>query len=342
MLREREPNAREFDAIVLLDLERQGVDPLDPALRDEMAERLVQLFELVVGRRVAEPDHEQIAGVAQAVVVGVEAVDLANGVVAGVGDEVELGVGRGDESTSNELAVDETCDPFPVRVARSVEQHDRNRNALACLGQRQQFERLVERAESTRQRDERTALLDQHQLAGEEVLHADILGVTGDDRVRALLEREPDRYADALFAPGALHRSLHDPRACAGDDHPVLVGEPLGHQARLDVQRVVGLGPRRAEDRNLATTPKRGEHRVGLAHLDHRRRRDLEVEGRRAVGDHRCRGPQQFLGVATIVRRVEHVEQVLDGGRDCGAQRKGHNSTVGLPGKTFRNLRMSA
>ena len=176
-----------------------------------------------------------------------------------------------------------SCDRLPVRVAGRVEQHDRHRQALAGLGQRQQLERLVERAEPAGQADEALALLDQHQLAGEEVLHADVLVVAGDHRVGALLERQADRHADRL----ARARRPPSPACMIPGPAPVTtiqpcVGQLGGDVAGLHVQRVGHLRAGRAEDGHLRHVVERREHLERLAHLLQRGAGDLQVERARA------------------------------------------------------------
>ena len=185
---------------------------------------------------------------------------------------------------------------LPVRVAGRVEEHDRYRQPLAGLGEREQLEGLVERAEPAGKADERLALLHQHQLAGEEVLHAHVLLVAGDHRVGALLERQPDRHADALLDAGALHRRLHDPRAGARDHHPPLGGELGGDVVRLLVQRIVRPRAGRAEHRHLGPIAIRREHGEGVAHLGEGGGGDLQVERLGAIGDQPEGAVDQLLG----------------------------------------------
>jgi hypothetical protein len=89
---------------------------------------------------------------------------------------------------------------------------------------------------------------------------------------------QPDRHADAALAPGALHARLHDARAGAGDDHPAALGELGGDVVGVLVERVVGAGAGRAEDRDLRDVAVRIEHGEGVAHLGDRERGDLQVE----------------------------------------------------------------
>jgi len=148
----------------------------------------------------------------------------------------------------------------------------------AGLLQGEHLEHLVERPEAAGHADEALRLLDQHQLAGEEVLHGDELVVAGDDLVRLGLERQPDAHADRLLATGALHAGLHDPRAGPGDHHPPLVGHGGREVPRLLVQRVLRQGPGRPEDRHLRHAFVRGEREERGPHLLEGRVRDLEIE----------------------------------------------------------------
>ena len=75
---ELEADAREVDVVVLADLDRQRrrcARSCPDATR--CGEALVELGQLLVGRGVAQADHGLVADVADRVVVGVEALDLA-------------------------------------------------------------------------------------------------------------------------------------------------------------------------------------------------------------------------------------------------------------------------
>ena len=112
---------------------------------------------------------------------------------------------------------------LPVGAAGHVEQHDRRRRRPCPSARSVSSSKVSSRVPKPPGRDdEAVRLLHQHQLAGEEVLHLDELGVAGDERVGALLERQPDVHAEAVLAAGALEAGGHDPGPGAGDDHPAL------------------------------------------------------------------------------------------------------------------------
>ena len=110
---------------------------------------------------------------------------------------------------------------MPVPVVLAV-QHHREVLDLAGLDQRQRLEQLVERPEAAREDDEALGVLDEHDLAHEEVaeLHAEV-----DVLVQALLEGQLDVAADGdaarLLRPAV--GGLHDARAAAGDDREALL-----------------------------------------------------------------------------------------------------------------------
>ncbi len=83
-------------------------------------------------------------------------------------------------------------------------------------------------------------LLDQHQLAGEEVAHLDQLRVLRDERVGVLFVGQADVHAEGVLAPGTLEPGRHDAGAGAGHDHPVGRREPGRQVAGQDVDGVVG------------------------------------------------------------------------------------------------------
>ena len=63
------------------------------------------------------------------------------------------------------------CQSFQYVPARLVHHHDREDVRLAGLDQRERLERLVVGAEPAGEQHDRVRLLDEHQLAGEEVPH---------------------------------------------------------------------------------------------------------------------------------------------------------------------------
>ena len=100
---------------------------------------------------VLHAQHEIAVDEPQRVVVAVEAGDLGERDVHVVGDRARA---RGRRARCSravaQLALDELHPARPVRAAGHVEQHDRRGRRLAGLHERQQLERLVERAEAAR------------------------------------------------------------------------------------------------------------------------------------------------------------------------------------------------
>src|SRR2546427_2102462 len=84
------------------------------------------------------------------------------------------------------------------------------RVVLARLQQREELERFVLCAVPAGEHRARVGLPRKEQLAGEEILEVDELGVVHDRRVGLLLEREQDVYAEAVLPPGSLVRRPHD------------------------------------------------------------------------------------------------------------------------------------
>jgi len=135
------------------------------------------------------------------------------------------------------------------------------------LDEGQQFESLVQGAETAWHQHERLGLLDEHQFASEEVLEVDELGISGDIGVCGGLEGQHDVYAERPVPPGALVAGLHDPGACAGDDHPSPVGDGTREVPGQRVFRPALGGPGGSEDCGLADVAVRGEHAERVAHL---------------------------------------------------------------------------
>ena len=156
-----------------------------------------------------------------------------------------------DQAPRLDLLGQEAAPAVPVGPAGDVEQDHGRRLGLARLEQGQQLEALVEGAEPAGQHDEAVRLLQEHELAGEEVAHLDQLGVLGDEPVGPLLVGEPDVHPDRLVAPGALHAGGHDARPGPGHHHPPGAGHGGGQRPGLPVGGVVGLGAGRAEDGDL-------------------------------------------------------------------------------------------
>ena len=82
VLGERRSGCGQLDVVVVAPLDVQRLGALDRAPRDEVAEALVELGELLVRRTVAQADDQVVADVADRVVVAVEAVDLGGRLLA--------------------------------------------------------------------------------------------------------------------------------------------------------------------------------------------------------------------------------------------------------------------
>ena len=135
----------------------------------------------------------------------------------------------------------------------------------------------------------------------------DELVVAGDDRVGAPA-RTAAGWSRRSSAPG---RRPPCPAAMMPGPAPVTTIHPwsarsAGHLAGLLVDRVVGAGPGRAEDRHLGHVLERREDPERVAHLGQRRGGDLEVEPVDVVGGEGDGHGQQVachLGVAHADRR---------------------------------------
>ena len=148
---------------------------------------------------------------------------------------------------------------------------------LAGLQQREHFQPFVQRAEAAGHQAEGVALLDEHQFAGEEILHVDELAVAGDDRVDRLLEGQEDVQAHGVFAAGADVARLHDPAGRAGNHEPALLGHRPAKRGRLPVGRLVGRRAGRTEQRHLAAVPVGRKHLERITQLAERAAKDLQV-----------------------------------------------------------------
>ena len=113
-------------------------------------------------------------------------------------------------------------------------------------------------------------------------------------------------------ATGALHAGLHDAGACAGHDHPADSGQLFGDSAGLLVERIVGLGAGRSEDRHLANVAVRLEDGEGVAHLGDGRAGDLEIEQIGLVGDQTEDLGNELFRDSKVLRNIEFAQCILD------------------------------
>ena len=84
----------------------------------------------------------------------------------------------------------------PVARTRGVHEDDGHNLARARLDQRQRLEPLFMSPEATRKERDRVRLLNEDDLAREEVTEVDELRVSPDGLVLGLLERQPDVHAE--------------------------------------------------------------------------------------------------------------------------------------------------
>ncbi len=115
------------------------------------------------------------------------------------------------------------------------------------MDERDRLEELVERAEAAGHQHEGGRVLDEHDLAHEEVVEIDGDGVV---LVRRLLLRQGDGEAHGRAAgfEGALVRRLHDAGAAAGNDGVARLRESTSQVLRQLEEGVVVSDPRGAVD----------------------------------------------------------------------------------------------
>ena len=134
--REVERDPLEVELVVVADFDLVRLGPVNRAVDDEVAVPLVEIGKLGVRQPMLHAHHHVVTDEADRVVVRVKLVDDPPRLIAGVGDRVQRSVAGGLQSMANEL-LHEAVDGLLVGVARLIEQHDRNRHALAGLRERQ-------------------------------------------------------------------------------------------------------------------------------------------------------------------------------------------------------------
>jgi hypothetical protein len=311
---EAEADPGQLDVVVVGRLGRRRLGGLDPAGGDDVGERLVEAFQFLVGRKLPHPDHQRPVDETDRVVVGIEPLDLPDGVIDVIGDvdEVEI-VGR-DQPPGHQLVFHEPLPAGPVGAARHLEEDDGRRVRLARLHQREELEGLVHRPESAGQEHEAVRLLDEGQLPGEEVPEVDELGIVGDELAGGRLERQADVDAEGVLGAGPLDAGRHDPRPGAGDDHPVPLGHGLCEGPGLLVERVLRHGPGGPEDRHLALPPVGLEDVEGVAHLLEGRVGDLEVAPGGGVAGHPQGGHDHLEDEVHVLGGADPGDEFGDGG----------------------------
>src|SRR5207244_12893314 len=131
----------------------------------------------------------------------------------------------------------------PVGLWPGSDERDGDDRRLARLGEREELEALVHCAKAAREERDRARLLQEEELAREEVLERDELRVGGDPGVRLLLERQPDVEPEALLTPGSLLRGAHDAAARARHHHPALRDHAPAELTRGDRRGLIGRRP---------------------------------------------------------------------------------------------------
>jgi len=125
------------------------------------------------------------------------------------------------------------------------------------LDQRQGLEKLVEGTETAGKDDIGQGVLDEHDLADEEILVIDVdIGVG----IGFLFKGQADVHAHGLAAPfgGPFVGGLHDPRAAPGDDAEAFLGQEPGQNHRFFVIGLPRLDPGRAKDAHRMIDPRQG------------------------------------------------------------------------------------
>ena len=243
----------------------------------------------------------------------IERHELLHRLVHGIDDAIERRVDRVDEILRGERLAHEGVPLAPVRRLVRLHQHHRHDRRLARLHERQHLEGLVHRAEPARKERDPAGFLHEEQLAGEEILEGDQLGVGGDPRIRLLLERQPDVEPERPLAAGALLRGAHDACAGPGHHHPAALDHAATEHQRGHGGGLRGRRARGPEHRHLADVAIRREHLVGVAQLLERGVRHLEIACWRTVLVELEDRREHVLEVAAAVGgHAEHVEQVYD------------------------------
>src|SRR5712691_2490386 len=199
---------------------------------------------------------------------------------------------------------------------------------LACLQQGEDLEELVVGAVPAGEHRAGVGLPHKEELAGEEVLEVDELGVVHDRRVGLLLEREQDIHAEAVLPPSPLVRRPHDPLARPRDDHEPLFGQEAGEAPGQIVQGIPRLHPRGSEDGDLPLMPVLPEEPEGIAHLLESAMQDLQVQRLQPVlvlpedrADHVPQERRVRIRLRQREQRLELLSQEIVGNRGCGHRR---------------------
>jgi hypothetical protein len=137
--------------------------------------------------------------------------------------------------------------------------------------------------EAAREEDRGIGLLDEHQLAREEVAEGQELRVFADDLVRRLLEGEPDVHSEAALPSRPFLAGMHDAAPGTRDHHVALLRDAAGELEGGTAGRRVRARTGRAEHAHLADPAVGGEHLEGVAQLPERSVQQLHIPEPRAV-----------------------------------------------------------
>src|SRR5438445_10738045 len=308
---ERKDQSGQIRELVELLRHRSGLEPRQAS--EDVGELVLQLGEVARMDGPHEAEGQVVADDPRRVIHPVEARHLADGLVGRIDDPKQRRVLGIDEPTLHQGARDPPVPDAPVRLGSGLDQYHRHQPRLTGLHEGEELEGLVHRAEAAGKERHTACFLDEEELAGEEILEGDQLGVGSDPRVRLLLERQADVQAEALLAARPFLGRTHDARARTGDDHPALLGHSLAEEACAGDSFLARGRARRAEDRHLADASVGREDLVGVAQLLERRVRDLEVARPGTVLVQLQRSRQELLEVSTALGRdFLGVEQVGD------------------------------
>ena len=153
-------------------------------------------------------------------------------------------------------------------------------------------------AEPTGEEHDGIGLLDEEQLAREEVPEIDQLLVSVDDGVRELLVRQPNVDPEAAIATGPALACLHDARTCAGNDHEPAIGDAPRELLGESEDAVARTRAGRAERADFPYALVRGEELERVPHLFQRARYEFQVADGRAVAQQLLRSENQLVDVA--------------------------------------------
>ena len=172
-------------------------------------------------------------------VIPIEALDLGHSILSRVDHPEEPQILRRDHVGRQHLLLHKPHPSPPVGAPRQVHQHDRMGIVLPGLQQGEDLEELVVGAEPAGEHHAGVGLPHEEQLAGEEVLEVDELGVVYDRRIGLLLKGEQDVHPEAVLPPGPFIRRPHDPPSRTCDNHVPPFGQEAGEAPGQIVQGIL-------------------------------------------------------------------------------------------------------